>query len=139
MFELHPTLAKDSLPIHEDDDLAIRLINDARFPWVLLIPKRAELSELHDLDQDLYAKLMNLARDLGAAMKQAFDADKINTAAIGNMVPQLHLHVVARTTDDAAWPGPVWGAGDMQPMSEDAARERIQTIRRLLSVVETQK
>jgi len=131
MFQLHPTLEKDSLPIAEIDGLAIRLIDDARFPWVLIVPMVEDASELHDLPDDTYRAAMDMARRIGEAMKPAFGADKINTAAIGNMVPQLHIHVVARTRGDAAWPGPVWGAGAMVPLDPDEAVQRIATIRHL--------
>ncbi len=129
MFELHPTLAKDSLPVAETGTLAVRLINDARFPWVLIIPRVANVTELHDLNDEQYAEIMAMARKLGGILKTAFTADKINTAAIGNMVAQLHIHVVARTRDDAAWPGPVWGAGDMVALADDEAAARIALIR----------
>jgi len=128
MFQLHPTLEKDSLPIADIDGMALRLINDARFPWVLIVPMVADVTELHDLSDDAYRTAMAMARRLGDAMKSAFDADKINTAAIGNMVPQLHIHVVARTKDDAVWPGPVWGAGDMVSMDDAEAARRIALI-----------
>ena len=128
MFKLHPTLEKDSLPIAEVDGLAIRLIDDARFPWVLIVPMVEDASELHDLPDDTYRAAMDMARRLGEGMKSAFGADKINTAAIGNMVPQLHIHVVARTKDDAVWPGPVWGAGDMVSMDDAEAARRIALI-----------
>lgn len=129
MFQLHPTLEKDSLPIRDADGLLIRLINDARFVWVLIVPKVAGIRELHELTDAEFAAAMGMAARLGKIMKTAFDADKINTAAIGNMVEQLHIHVVARNVDDAAWPGPVWGAGAMQPLDEAEAARRIALIR----------
>ncbi len=129
MFELHPTLAKDSLPITDDAAFMIRLINDARFPWVLIVPKLAGVQELHDLPPDMFDQAMRLSERLGRIMKAAFKADKINTAAIGNMVAQLHIHVVARTRVDAAWPAPVWGSGPMQPLSDAEATARITLIR----------
>ncbi len=129
MFQLHPTLEKDSLPIFETDALLIRLINDARFPWGLIVPRVAAMTELHDLPDEAYANAMRASVKLGRVMKAAFAADKINTAAIGNMVPQLHLHIVARTRGDAAWPGPVWGAGAMVPLDAAEADRRIALIR----------
>ncbi len=133
MFELHPTLAKDSLAISEDDDFMIRLINDARFPWLLIVPKMSDAVELHDLPDDLFDRAMLLARRLGMILKSGFAADKINTAAIGNMVGQLHIHVVARRRDDAAWPAPVWGAGQMVPLRDDEAQRRIALVRNALA------
>lgn len=129
MFELHPTLKGDSIAITETGTLLIRLINDARFPWVLIVPKVAGLTELHELSDAQYADVMATARKLGEILKSAFAADKINTAAIGNMVAQLHVHVVARTTGDAAWPGPVWGAGAMVALDDDEAARRVSLIR----------
>ncbi len=129
MFELHPTLEKDSLPAAETDGLLIRLVKDARFPWLLIVPEVDGISELHELTDAQYADAMDMARQLGEIMKNAFGADKINTAALGNMVPQLHIHVVARRKDDDAWPGPVWGVGEMVPLSEEEAAHRIGLIR----------
>lgn len=132
MFELHPTLGKDSLPVLEARGLLVRLINDARFPWLLIVPKIEGVAELHDLPEDVYDEAMTMARRLGDVLKSGFDADKINTAAIGNMVPQLHIHVVARYVGDDAWPGPVWGAGAMIPMTDDEAARRIDIVRAAL-------
>ncbi|MGJ3258045.1 MAG: HIT family protein [Rhodospirillales bacterium] len=132
MFELHPTLENDSLPAAETDGLLIRLVNDARFPWLLIVPKVDGITELHELTDAQYADAMGMARSLGKALKTAFGADKINTAALGNMVPQLHIHLVVRTKGDDAWPGPVWGVGAMVPMSDEEATYRIELIRRNL-------
>lgn len=132
MFELHPTLEKDSLPVSETGGLLIRLVNDARFPWLLIVPKVTGVTELHELSDAEYEGAMAMARSLGEALTNAFGADKINTAAIGNVVPQLHIHVVARTIGDDAWPGPVWGFGHMVPMSEAEAAHRTGLVKRHL-------
>ena len=129
MFQLNPTLEKDSHPIIEDADLLIRLIDDARFAWVLVVPKAAGLTELHDLDNALFDKTFRVVRRLGRILKAEFAAEKINTAAIGNMVSQLHVHVVARHKKDPAWPGPVWGAGTMVSLSDPEKTKRIQLIK----------
>lgn len=129
MFVLDKTLAKDSVPISETPECLIRLINDQRFPWVLVVPKISDARELHDLDKTTYQRVMALVLSLGEAMKSGFEADKINTAAIGNMVPQLHIHVVARRTDDACWPAPIWGAGEMQRMNDDEIQRRMDILR----------
>lgn len=133
MFTLHPTLENDSLPVVETEGLAIRLINDSRFAWLLIVPKVDGAVELHDLDDAAFDDAMAMARRVGEVLKSVFDADKINTAAIGNMVPQLHIHVVARHKGDDAWPGPVWGAGAMVPMDDDEAARRIDAIRARLT------
>ena len=129
MLQLNTTLARDSHPIVEDADLLIRLIDDARFAWVLVVPKVAGLTELHDLDNALFDKTFRVVRRLGRVLKAEFAAEKINTAAIGNMVSQLHVHVVARHKKDAAWPGPVWGAGAMVSLSDPEKTKRIQLIK----------
>ena len=129
MFQLNTTLARDSHPIVEDADLLIRLIDDARFAWVLVVPKVAGLTELHDLDNALFDKTFRVVRRLGRVLKAEFAAEKINSAAIGNMVSQLHVHVVARHKKDAAWPGPVWGAGAMVSLSDPEKTKRIQLIK----------
>ena len=129
MFLLDPRLEADSRPISEDDDVFIRLIDDARFPWVLIVPKVEGATELFDLEGDAFDKVTRLAQRLGRVMRTAFAADKINTAAIGNIVKQLHIHVVARHTGDDAWPGPVWGHGAMVRLSDAEAKKRIQIIR----------
>ncbi len=118
MFTLHPTLERDSLPIVEDDDLVLRLINDARYPWIVIVPKVPDIRELNELSEPMFDKTMALVRHVGGVMTTAFAADKINTAAIGNIVPQLHIHIVARRDDDTAWPAPVWGVGEMQPLEQ---------------------
>ena len=97
--------------------------------WVLVVPKVAGLTELHDLDNALFDKTFRVVRRLGRVLKAEFAAEKINTAAIGNMVSQLHVHVVARHKKDAAWPGPVWGAGAMVSLSDPEKTKRIQLIK----------
>jgi diadenosine tetraphosphate (Ap4A) HIT family hydrolase len=112
MFTLHPQLADDTVPVADWALSRVLLMNDARFPWLILVPRRAGLSELFDLK---HAERMVLAEELNRAsigLKTIFKAKKINVGALGNKVPQLHVHVVARSEADAAWPGPVWGSGD---------------------------
>lgn len=127
-FELHPTLAADSHPIDESERLMLRLIDDARFPWVIVVPKVPDAGELHALPDPVFAETIALSRRLGAVLQASFAADRINTAAIGNMVPQLHLHVVARRKNDAAWPKPIWGFGEMERMDDGEIRRRTSLI-----------
>lgn len=129
MFVLNSTLESDSFPLMETNLCLVRLINDARYPWVLVVPKLADASELHDLSYQQQTELMTTAIALGGVLKSGFDADKINTAAIGNMVPQLHVHVVARRRDDSTWPGPIWGTGDMKPLTDNELVRRVAIIR----------
>jgi diadenosine tetraphosphate (Ap4A) HIT family hydrolase len=111
MFTLHPQLAADTVLVADWALSRVLLMNDARFPWLILVPRRAGMSELFDLK---HAERMVLAEELNRAsigLKTMFKAKKINIGALGNVVPQLHIHVVARIEADAAWPGPVWGSG----------------------------
>ena len=114
-FSLHPRLAADTLPVFELPLCSLLLMKDARFPWVILVPRRADMREIMDLtvpDQtQLFAEMMQVSRSLRAE----FGPDKLNMGAIGNMVAQLHIHLIARFTIDAAWPRPVWGFETAQP------------------------
>lgn len=109
MFTLDPRLSKDSHLIARTHNCQIRLMDDSRFCWLLLIPEQADLAELHDLDEGDFAQISQLTQQLGAMLAKHKAADKINSAAIGNIVRQLHIHIIARHEDDPLWPGPVWG------------------------------
>ncbi len=111
MFELHPRLAADTAPLGALALSRVLLMNDARFRWLILVPARAGLREIHDLDAAGRAALIEEVALVSHALSTLYRPDKINVGALGNMVEQLHVHVVARRADDAAWPGPVWGAG----------------------------
>jgi diadenosine tetraphosphate (Ap4A) HIT family hydrolase len=126
-FTLHPTLAKDSFLAAKAGSLQVRLVDDARFFWLLIVPETTA-TELHDLDGTTADSLWNLTRRLGKALRAHCDADKINSAAIGNMVPQLHFHIVARHVGDAAWPHPVWGNGRAEPLVGATKAARIESI-----------
>jgi diadenosine tetraphosphate (Ap4A) HIT family hydrolase len=117
LFTLHPQLQADTVPVADWALSRVLLMNDARFPWLILVPRRAGLSELFDLK---HAERMVLSEELNRAsvgLKALTKAKKINVGALGNLVPQLHIHVVARTEADAAWPGPVWGSGNAKAYS----------------------
>ena len=114
-FELHPKLDQDTAPIARLGLSLVLLMNDQRFPWVILVPAKPGLSELHDLGAAERAVLMEEIAYTGAALARLFPSDKINVGALGNIVGQLHVHVVARNSGDAAWPGPVWGCGEPVP------------------------
>ncbi len=107
---LHPQLERDTVPI---GDLALcraLLINDANYPWMLLVPRRPGIVEIIDLPDSEQAQLMAEIALASRVIKTATGCEKINVAALGNVVPQLHVHVIARIRGDAAWPKPVWGA-----------------------------
>ncbi|WAM55019.1 HIT family protein [Vreelandella venusta] len=114
-FELDPRLEADTLPLADLPLCRALLMNDARYPWVVLVPRRASVSEVFELSQDEQAQLWRETIALGAAMKEIFHGDKLNIATLGNVVSQLHMHLVVRYTDDACWPAPVWGNGSPDP------------------------
>ena len=120
-FELDPHLAADTVPVADWALSRVLLMKDARFPWLILVPRRVGLTELHDLSHAEGLVLMEELKRASAGLKSASGAAKINIGALGNLVPQLHIHVVARNPDDAAWPGPVWGAGTAEPYVPGAA------------------
>lgn len=108
-FSLHPQLATDCLVLGELPLCLVLLANDSQYPWLILVPKHAELREIHHLNEAEQQQLMRESCAIASLMESELAADKINVAALGNMVPQLHLHHVARFTSDAAWPAPIWG------------------------------
>ncbi len=110
-FTLHPQIDKDSDFILDLPLSQVRLINNARFPWVLLIPRQDDIKETIDLSEEDQQQLMREIAQVSKAMQSPYSPDKLNVAALGNMVPQLHVHVIARFETDDAWPGPIWGTG----------------------------
>ena len=108
-FQLHPTLAADTMQVANLALCSVLLMNDARYPWLILVPRRPGLRDLIDLsDQD--GELINREiRHCSQVLQSATAPYKLNVAALGNMVEQLHVHIIARHKDDSAWPGPVWG------------------------------
>ena len=118
-FMLHPRLAADTAMIADWPLSRVLLMNDKRFAWITLVPRRPDVSELFDLDAGSRSVLMSdiarVAERLKVWARMRGACDKINIGMIGNIVPQLHIHVVARHRGDAAWPGTVWGVGKAVP------------------------
>jgi diadenosine tetraphosphate (Ap4A) HIT family hydrolase len=121
-FALDLRLAADTIPVGEMTLSRVLLMNDERFPWLILVPRRTGLTELTDLPPKYRAILMEEVAAASLALATRPGVDKINVGALGNMVRQLHIHVVARSTKDEAWPGPVWSAGARRGYSEAAAK-----------------
>lgn len=120
-FELHERLAADTFLVTDLPFCRVLLMNDRRFPWLILVPRRAGL---RDFDDVAAAEKPNFHAEIDLAsqvLREATGAEKMNVAALGNMVPQLHVHVIARFAADAAWPGPVWGKGEAVPYEEAEA------------------
>jgi diadenosine tetraphosphate (Ap4A) HIT family hydrolase len=131
-FELHPQLAADCVVVADLPLCRLLLTDDANYPWCILVPRRAGLREIHELAEADQAVLLREVARLSAAMQSLFAADKMNVAALGNVVPQLHVHVIARRVGDAAWPRPVWGAVPRQPYGR---AERDAMVKRLRGVL----
>jgi diadenosine tetraphosphate (Ap4A) HIT family hydrolase len=125
-FILDARLAADTAPLGDLPLSRVLLAEDARFAWLILVPRRAGASELADLVPGDRRQLTAEIDRAAAALRAAVPCDKINVAALGNMVAQLHVHVIARTHDDAAWPRPVWGFGTPVPRAL-AARSDLMT------------
>lgn len=117
-FVLHPQLERDTTPLGDLPLSRVLIINDANYPWLLLVPRRAGAVEVIDLDEVERAQLMSEIALASRALKEVTECDKLNVAALGNAVPQLHVHIIARRKTDKAWPKPVWGA--VPPISHDA-------------------
>lgn len=120
-FRLHPQLAADCVVLGELPLCLVLLAKDGRYPWLILVPKRADIREIHRLDEAEQRQLMRESCALARLMETELAADKMNIAALGNMVPQLHLHHVARFTTDDAWPGPIWGRHPALPYPDPGA------------------
>ncbi|MGX1102370.1 diadenosine tetraphosphate (Ap4A) HIT family hydrolase [Bradyrhizobium elkanii] len=117
-WSLHSQLKKDTIDIGDLPLCKVLVIKDAHYPWLLLVPRRDGAVEIIDLDEVAQAQLMTEITRVSRALKEVTKCDKLNVAALGNLVPQLHVHVIARRTSDAAWPRPVWGV--MPPLAHDA-------------------
>lgn len=128
-WSLHPQLAADTSLVGDLPLSQLRLMHDANYPWLLLVPRRAGASEIIDLDAAGREQLMLEIADASRALKAVTACDKLNVAAIGNVVPQLHVHIVARRRDDAAWPRPVWGAVPLRAYVPAALAALIAAIR----------
>ena len=127
-WHLHPQLADDTHPVASWPLCEVRLMDDANHPWLILVPRVVEATEVTDLDAAQQQSLMQEIDRAGRAL-QVFRPHKLNVAALGNLVPQLHVHVIARYQEDIAWPRPVWGMAAAQPYPPEALIERIQLLR----------
>ncbi|WP_137820228.1 HIT domain-containing protein [Pseudomonas sp. 2FG] len=134
MFALDSRLQQDTLPIGDFPLCRLLLMNDARYPWFILVPRREELSELFQLDTDDQQALWQETTVLAETLKDTFAADKMNVATLGNVVNQLHMHVIVRRREDAAWPAPVWGKFPAEAYSA----EQVAAIRAKLRLVLTE-
>jgi len=139
MFTLNPRLAADTIPLGTLALSQVLLMNDARFPWLILVPARAGLREIHDLDEAGRATLIEEVAAASRTLADLYGPDKMNVGAIGNIVDQLHVHVVARRAGDDAWPGPVWGAGTPVAYAPKVLAETVAQLRGALAGLDQAK
>jgi diadenosine tetraphosphate (Ap4A) HIT family hydrolase len=131
-FALDERLAADTEPVAGLELSDLRLMNDARFPWLILVPRRQGVSELIDLERTDLVHLMDEVASTSRALHTVTSCDKLNVGALGNVVSQLHVHVVGRFVGDAAWPGPVWGSGEAVAYRAEARQRFIGLVRAAL-------
>src|SRR6201991_4968138 len=129
-WSLHQQLTQDTIDIGDLPMCRVLVIKDANYPWLLLVPRRSEAVEIIDLDEVEQAQLMTEVSRAARALKEITKCDKLNIAALGNMVPQLHVHVIARRTGDVAWPRPVWGVAEALPHDAEEVQHFISALRR---------
>ncbi|MBU03143.1 MAG: hypothetical protein CME55_07595 [Halieaceae bacterium] len=131
-FKLDPRLAADTFVVGETPLSQLLLMNDARYPWLILAPRRGDITEPFELGEADQTQLWQESMRLGEAMKAHFAADKLNIAVLGNQVAQLHVHHIARFHADDAWPGPAWGVGSAVPYSDAVRGALMDDLRSLL-------
>ncbi|HEX3130938.1 MAG TPA: HIT domain-containing protein [Thermoanaerobaculia bacterium] len=123
MLTLHPTLARDTVEVARLPLCRALLMKDRRFPWLILVPEREEIREIYELSPEDRRQLIEEIAQVGTALDRLFYPAKLNVGALGNIVPQLHVHVIARFENDSAWPGPVWGSGPAVPYTDEELEE----------------
>lgn len=132
MFTLHDRLKSDTIEIAEFRLSVALLMNDSSFPWLILVPMRDGVKEIHGLSKEDRAVLMEEIAFASNAIQKLFHTDKINVGALGNIVPQLHVHVIGRFKTDRAWPGPVWGTGPAVPYPQQELDRTLSLLRQSL-------
>lgn len=135
MFELHPRLQADTQILGDLPLCRVLLAKDSQYPWLILVPRVPGLREIHHLPPEQQQQLMQESCAVATLMEEALGPDKINVAALGNLVPQLHLHHVARFSSDAAWPGPIWGAHPALPYQTQDLRQQADNWRARLATL----
>lgn len=133
MFSLHPQLEKDTVEVAVWPLCRVLLMNDSTYPWLILVPQRDGLREMHDLPPPDRNRLMQEMALASSLLQSATGAEKMNVAALGNMVPQLHVHVIARFSTDPAWPRPVWGVAPARPYTQPELEAMLAKLRTTLT------
>jgi diadenosine tetraphosphate (Ap4A) HIT family hydrolase len=133
MAKLHPQLEKDCLLIGHFPLCHLLLMRDANYPWLILVPDREDIGEIFQLSESDQQQLMRESSILASVLAEQFQADKINIAALGNVVPQLHIHHIVRYQDDASWPAPVWGTVATREYTEEGLARVMQKLKQGLA------
>lgn len=133
-FSLHPRLAADTQGVGDFALCRVLLMNDSRYPWCILVPRRAGLREIYQLDDADQAQFWHESARLGRVLMREFSGEKLNVAALGNVVPQLHVHHIVRHSHDDAWPAPVWGRHAALPYEAAALAQRCAHLREQLKL-----
>ena len=131
-FVLDPRLAADTVPVASLSLCDVLLMNDVRYPWLILVPRITERVEITDLDAASQTMLWQELNIASVALRAVVPGDKLNLGALGNIVRQLHVHLVIRRKSDDAWPGPVWGHGNAVPYAMDQLEMLIQSLKKAL-------
>lgn len=131
-FSLHAQLAADTISVCSLEVSDLLLMNDNRYPWLIVVPREPGARELHQLPQDIRLKVLQEVQQCSTALEAMAQPYKLNVATLGNQVEQLHIHIIARYTADAAWPGAVWGVGQRAPYLQVAADKVVNTLKGLL-------
>lgn len=133
MFKLHAQLEKDCIELGQFELCTLLLMNDSSYPWFILVPERDNISEIYELSDDDQLLLSKESNFLALILKNYFYADKINIAALGNVVPQLHIHHIARYHEDRSWPAPVWGKHEAVQYTEDELNKILDVVNKAIS------
>lgn len=128
MFQLHPRLAADTVGVGDFLLCRLLLCRDANYPWCILVPRLPDIQEIYQLSASQQQQLMVESSHLASCMAEQFNADKMNVASLGNMVPQLHLHHVVRYQTDGAWPKPIWGAADAKEYTAEELTQQLELL-----------
>ena len=134
-FEVHPQLQADTVLVSDWHLCQVRLMNDSRYPWVILIPKVPGVAEIHELANEQQHLLLEESVRLSKALEQLFSPHKLNVAALGNVVRQLHVHHIVRFETDETFPKPVWGVGDAIPYDTSALRDTVNGLQIALDIL----
>lgn len=132
---LDQKLADDSVFVVDWPLSQLRLINDSRFPWLVLVPRVSDIEEIFQLSDEDQQRLLQESSQLAKILSASYEADKLNVAALGNVVRQLHVHHIVRYVDDCCYPSPVWGVGEALPYKDIELQQRVDELRTALTLV----